>query len=124
MNTAALAFSPLAVQAAPIQSTPIQHTSLNTRGCYLLGVSFDQRKRRYRARCHINGKRIHLGYFDNPWQAHKAWQEAKVSALQATLQNYLEQPLVHSAVVRTLLTGIATLNADLSACRDTVSLSA
>lgn len=42
------------------------------------GVCWDKDKRKYRAHIRVHGKRIHLGYFDNPENASKAHEEARL----------------------------------------------
>lgn len=48
--------------------------SSNTSG--FMGVTFDKQLKRYRAKIKSNGKNYHLGYFDSPEDAHKAYLEA------------------------------------------------
>jgi hypothetical protein len=40
------------------------------------GVTLDRNSNRYRARIHINGRRVHLGMFDTPEEAHGKYLEA------------------------------------------------
>ena len=47
------------------------------RGEYPIGVSFHKRSGKFRARLKIDGKLKHLGYFDNPEDAHDAYLIAK-----------------------------------------------
>ena len=41
------------------------------------GYMFDKRCEKYRARITLNGKKIHLGYFDTKEEAHQAYLTAK-----------------------------------------------
>lgn len=43
------------------------------------GVTFDKKKKWWRARIGVNGKRIHLGVFKSDVQAGLAYQKAKIS---------------------------------------------
>ena len=47
------------------------------RGDYPLGVSYMKRAKKFRAYIGIDGKYIHLGYFDNPNDAHLCFLKAK-----------------------------------------------
>ena len=49
------------------------------KSCGLLGVSLHKRVNRYRARIMTEGRRIMLGYFDCPKEAHEAYLKAKRS---------------------------------------------
>lgn len=40
------------------------------------GITFDLSKQRYRARIRVENKRLHIGWFDNPEDAYKAFVEA------------------------------------------------
>ena len=52
-------------------------TTKASRGSFPLGV--DYCKGKYRSSSHYGGKQIHLGYFNNPKDAHRAWQKAKAA---------------------------------------------
>lgn len=47
----------------------------NTSG--YLGVNWSEEKQKWHAKLGIKYKRIHLGYFDSPEDAHKAYLDAK-----------------------------------------------
>ena len=49
----------------------------NARGEYPLGVSFDKRFGKFQARCAVNGKQQHLGYFNTPQEAFAAYKPFK-----------------------------------------------
>lgn len=40
------------------------------------GVAFHKRKGRFAAHIRVSGRSVHLGYFDDPIEAHQAYQEA------------------------------------------------
>lgn len=42
------------------------------------GVSFDKRSNKWRARIHLNGKDVHLGYFNDVDEAKKARKQAEI----------------------------------------------
>lgn len=47
------------------------------RGEYPIGVSYRKDKKKYEARCHINGKKKHLGYYNTVEEAFNAYKMAK-----------------------------------------------
>lgn len=65
--------------------------SHNTSG--YLGASFDKRKGKYRAFIKVLGKQKHLGYFDDPAEAHAAYVAAKI---ELHAGNTLELPVAQS----------------------------
>jgi hypothetical protein len=54
-----------------------------TRGEYPIGVDFKSREGKFRSSCRDNdGKQRHLGYFTEPFEAHRAWQLFKVGVIR------------------------------------------
>lgn len=49
----------------------------NDRGKYPIGVSYEPIRDRYKSCISIHGKVKHIGYFNNPIDAHIAWANAK-----------------------------------------------
>lgn len=45
--------------------------------CGLIGASWGKHQGRWRAQITVNGRKQHLGYFDDKWAAHRAYCEAK-----------------------------------------------
>lgn len=41
------------------------------------GVNFHKRHQKFQAQIQVDGRKIHLGYFDTPEKAHEAYAEAK-----------------------------------------------
>ena len=60
-------------------------TSSASRGVHPLGVDFHATSKRYRARVWSNGKQVCVGHFPTPYEAHVAWQKAKIDAIQAAI---------------------------------------
>lgn len=58
-----------------------------SRGELPIGVYWEKKDKKYRARVAINGKRKHLGYFANPDDALSAWLNAKLEIANAFLDN-------------------------------------
>jgi len=52
----------------------------------VLGIYFEPRSDKWRARFQINGRRIHLGRFQTEDEAIAAYQAAKRTAMQMELQ--------------------------------------
>lgn len=69
------------------------------RGLWPLGVSFEKDKCKFRAKCcnPFTRKREHLGYFDCPNQAHKAWKQRK-HELALQLADIQDDPRVAKAL--------------------------
>lgn len=56
------------------------------RGLYPLGVYLAQKTSdKFASCCSFNSKNIHLGIFDDPYAAHRAWQNFKISAIEDML---------------------------------------
>lgn len=60
-------------------------TSSAKRGAYPLGVDLHKTERKFRARVWRNGAQSFAGHFTNPEDAHRAWQQAKIAAIQAAI---------------------------------------
>lgn len=68
----------------------------NYRGKYVLGVSREENKIKFKATISICGKQVCLGYFRTEEEAHRAWISAKIVELiriQSTLPNEVAQSL-------------------------------
>lgn len=53
-------------------------SSIKFRGEYPLGVSFHKRDKIFHSRATYNGEVIYCGFFDNPVDAHRAYQKVKI----------------------------------------------
>lgn len=71
------------------------------RGDFPLGVNFCKQNGKYRAECGSgkNGKR-HVGYYDNPEDAHQAWKEEKAKQAKILLENEVNQAVVDAVTKR------------------------
>ena len=58
------------------------------RGKYPQGVHLHTASRRFRARCMVDGKSKHLGLFDTPSEASKAYNEFKSKHIKEVAQQY------------------------------------
>ena len=75
----------------------------NDRGKYPLGVFLfkETNKKPYRSRCsNGSGKRIHLGYFSTPEEAHQAWLVKKLEVCNEYLIEYKDEPLIAKGLTR------------------------
>ncbi len=61
------------------------------RGDLPLGVSFMAKRGKYRAYCNSDGRLKHLGHFDGPGEAHRAWQAEKVLVIQQAESSYMAE---------------------------------
>ncbi len=64
------------------------------RGDYPIGMSYDKQRKKYRAQCNINGKRVGLGYYNTVEEAFNAYKQAKEQEIKrvandCTLKGYI-----------------------------------
>lgn len=64
-----------------------------SKGAFPIGVNFHKSSGKYVAQCNSGGSQKHLGLFLTPEEAHQAWQKAKLTELQAIIDDY--SPLGH-----------------------------
>ena len=60
------------------------------RGDYPLGVYRVDALNPYRGVCRVGGKQKHLGLFQTPQEAHRAWQIAKIDSIKDSITHYTE----------------------------------
>ena len=73
----------------------------NDRGEYPLGVCFDKANGKFKAKCTVNGKRQHLGYFNTPKEAfavYKPFKEALCKQLALKWQHEIDERLFNAMV--------------------------
>ena len=71
----------------------------NARGEYPVGVSFDKQRGKFVARCNVNGKQQHLGYFNTPQEAfaaYKPFKEALCKLLALKWQTEIDERLFNA----------------------------
>lgn len=61
-----------------------------SRGDYPIGVHFKKQRNKFTAQLAINGKKKHIGCFTCPFEAHKAYCEAKYAYIKETASNALK----------------------------------
>ena len=66
------------------------------RGEYPIGVCYNKQRKKYQARCRINGKKINLGYYSTPQEAFNAYKIAKENEIKrvaddCVLKGYITQ---------------------------------
>lgn len=69
----------------------------NRRGKQPLGVTLDRGK--FRAFCNFNGKRKHLGWFDNPSKASRLYLEFKSNYVRTVAYNYVDNSKLYRALL-------------------------
>lgn len=74
-------YSPNTCLFAPNRVNCILISRGRDRGQFPLGVYWHERKQKFIAQISLEKKRKHLGQFDCPLEAHRAWQQAKVDQL-------------------------------------------
>lgn len=58
--------------------------------------------------------RVRLGRFSSPEEAHKAWQEAKVSVIEDVIKRYSKEPDFNSKVAERLQDRVEAIKADIN----------
>lgn len=98
--------------------------SAAARGDYPLGV--DKNQNRFRSRVNWGECQKHLGYFNTPEQAHKAWQIGKIGAIKEAIVKYTEEAnflgVFDIHIVSALNERIVTLEDDIANGRETLVL--
>jgi hypothetical protein len=71
------------------------------RGKYPVGVYFDKDAGKYKARCSVNGKLKHLGYFNAPDDAHAIYKQFKEDLCKETAKKWHGQidPRVYESLM-------------------------
>lgn len=64
------------------------------RGEFPIGVDWYVRDQKFRAQCRINGKQKYLGYFTDPYAAHRAWQQFKIKVIHEATAYQADAQLV------------------------------
>lgn len=92
------------------------------RGDYPLGVS--KSLKRYCAGCKSgNGAvTLHLGTYDTPEEAHRAWQQCKISRIKETIERYKSEVFYDERVYTALCLRIYRLEEDILCKKETLSL--
>ncbi|AGR89420.1 HNH endonuclease [Pseudomonas phage PAK_P4] len=76
----------------------------------------------YVAQCRTLGKQSTLGSFDDPMQAHAAWQHAKVAAILECIALYQMEDVHSVNVVQALLERVNKLDKDIAQGKETTLL--
>lgn len=90
------------------------------RGDYPIGVSYKKNRGKFQASMTKDGKNVHLGSYNCPFDAHKAWQIAKLKYIEEICEKDVDV-LAH-CVLKSSLRNIASrllsdnLNANLTEC--------
>lgn len=70
------------------------------RGMYPIGVSAYGQTKKFVSCCKENGKSVHLGYFDTPEDAHKAWLAKKLELAYKHAANQKDQRVAAAVISR------------------------
>lgn len=92
------------------------------RGDNPLGVSFHRKSGLFRATCSTGGKQMTVGSFGDMYDAHRAWQNAKILAIQSAIGRYRDGPGFQQRVVDALMRRVVAIELDMQIGLPTVSL--
>jgi len=81
-------YSPEKCLFVPKELNSLFVDSKSSRGECPMGVSFDKRREKYESCISIDNRKKFLGYFDDQYSAHKAWQNYKVIILREQLEKF------------------------------------
>jgi len=76
----------------------------------------------YVSQCRTLGKQTTLGSFDDPTEAHVAWQHAKIAAIHECIDLYQMEDVHSVNVVQALLERVNQLGKDIAQGRETILL--
>lgn len=90
---------------------------------YPLGVTFGKRTGKFSSTCsNITKSSAWVGTFTDPFEAHRAWQLAKIQAILAVIRLYREEDCYRSDVEAGLMERVFQLQEDYDKNLETVSL--
>jgi hypothetical protein len=87
-----------------------------------LGVNYRERFKKFVSQANIDGKRKHLGHFDDPNDAHRAWQLSKIGAIKSALDRYSKSFGSREDICQSLMERIYSLKEDILIGRETTTL--
>ena len=75
-----------------------------SRGDYPIGVYYDKRYKKFKAQCNNGkGKKVHLGCFDNPTDAHQAYKTYKYALIRKIAEEALSNKEINQRTHDALL---------------------
>ena len=92
-------YSETACVFVPQEINKFLNENSNARGEYPIGVSFHKQNDKFQARCTVNGKPQHLGYFNTvqeAFNAYKPFKEALCKQLALKWQHEIDPRLFHA----------------------------
>lgn len=98
-------YSPDTCCFVPKYINSLYTNSGQTRGKYLIGVSFAKKVNKYQSNVSINNKQTFLGYFDSELEAHNAWLKAKREyarklAINAYMNNEIDERIMNAIIIK------------------------
>ena len=106
-------YSPQTCVLIPNRINNLLHTGESFRGDLPCGVKRGNKSRRYVAAVRKEGKKVHLGTYDTPEQAHTAWQKGKIDVLKYEIGIYKDSQYFNPVVLDSLLVILSGLEDDL-----------
>ena len=88
-------YSPDKCCFVPSHINSLLSDSAASRGGYPIGVSIDGRNGRYRASCTEKNENVHLGVFDTPEAAHKAYLKKKSEIITAIAKDVTQDMSIY-----------------------------
>lgn len=106
-------YSPQTCCLIPHRINNLLHTGESCRGDLPCGVRRGSRSQRYEAAVCKEGKKVHLGTYDTPEQAHTAWQRGKIEVLRYEINIYKDFQYFNPIVLEHLLKVLSGIEDDL-----------
>jgi hypothetical protein len=94
--------------------------SVARQGNWPIGVSFDRNRDKYASHIRVNSKSVGLGRFTTAFEAHRAYQAAKINAGLSLIENH--RHVLDDRVVNSINVILQKIRDDLDAGRETKSL--
>ncbi|WP_312228977.1 hypothetical protein [Pseudescherichia sp.] len=115
-------YSPDAVRYVPNYVNSLFTDKAASRGRYSLGVTYDSKNDRYMSACSQLGRKRVQKWYPTEAEAHRAWQSAKIVAIELVIARYKTEPFPLPEIIDALQARIAVLKSDIQNKRITVKL--
>lgn len=117
-------YSPHTCAFVPKKINYLLNSFKSGKGCTLpMGVTKTSNTTKpFRAYVSVIGKRAHLGVFDNPLDAHKAWQWAKAEQIERAVAWYATQSCFRTDVAEALTARVWKIRLDHTNNRETLKI--
>lgn len=96
--------------------------STSNRGAHPLGVTYNKKENKFFSKIKSKGDVRVLGYFDNPTDAHRQWQMAKVIELEKTINEYQKMDCFRTDVADSLMSRVWNIRLEISQGIETTTI--